>query len=241
MDLCIPGRRGTRFTRVNAVAGLAAPKSNGKEHSMKTHAKVIAMTTAVMLLFLTMSAAPGVTQQKAAAPQKAGLPVLVTSCGQSPGPTHFEIFLKQLKMDYDLRLLATPADLTAKAKSGNPYKSVIIVTGASLKGMGAANVAIEDEIARIQALIAEAKKQNVKVIGAHVEGMARRAQGAAPGDNSDEMSIDAVCPKASLLIVKKEGDGDGRFTTISKDKNIPIISFDKNMDLSNVLKDLFSK
>jgi hypothetical protein len=71
--------------------------------------------------------------------------------------------------------------------------------------------------------------------------MARRAQGAAPGDNSDELTIDAVCPQAALLIVKKDGDEDGRFTTISKGRNIPMILFEKNMDLQNVLKDLFGK
>lgn len=202
----------------------------------------IATTT---LLLLSLLLAPAVSQQKAGAPvfgqQKAALPVLLTSCGQSPGPTQFEIFFKRLKMDYVLSLNATPADITAKAKSGTPFKSVIIVTGASLKGMGAAGVSIEDEIARIKALIAEAKKQNVKVIGAHIEGMARRAQGAAPGDNSDELTIDAVCPFASLLIVKKEGDSDRRFTTISMGKNIPMLAYDKNMDLENILKDLFSK
>jgi hypothetical protein len=115
------------------------------------------------------------------------------------------------------------------------------VTGASLKGMGAAGVSINDELSRIKALIAEAKRQNIKIIGAHIEGMARRAQGAAPGDNSDEISIDAVCPFASLLIIKKDGDEDGRFTTISKDKNIPMIPFEKNLDLETVIKDLFGK
>ena len=203
----------------------------------------IAATATLLLLFLLL--APAVSQQKAGAPsagpQKAGLPVLLTSCGQSPGPNKFEIFLKSLKLDYVFKMNATAADITAQAKAGAPFKSVIIVTGASLKGMGAAGVSIEDEIARIKALIAEAKKQNVKVIGAHVEGMARRAQGAAPGDNSDELSIDAVCPQASLLIVKKEGDEDGRFTTISKNKNIPMLAFELNKDLENVLKDLFSK
>ncbi|MBZ5497969.1 MAG: DUF6305 family protein [Acidobacteriia bacterium] len=209
---------------------------------MKTHSRLIATTVALSLLLLVVSLAPGVAQQKAApgaAPaQKAGLPVLLTSCGQSPGPTRFDIFLKKLKMDYVYKLDATAADLT---KAGAPFKSVIIVTGASLKGMGAAGVSIDDEIARIRALIAAAKKANIKVIGAHIEGMTRRAQGAAPGDNSDELTIDAVCPQSSLLIVKKEGDEDGRFTTISKGKNIPMISYEKNMDLENVLKDLFGK
>jgi hypothetical protein len=107
--------------------------------------------------------------------------------------------------------------------------------------MGAAGIEIEDELARAAALIAEARKLGIKIIGAHVEGMKRRAQGADPGDNSDEVSIDAVCPFSSLLIVKKEGDEDGRFTTISKSKNIPMISFEKNLDLANVLKELFGK
>jgi hypothetical protein len=212
---------------------------------MRTRSRICAIAAAAILLLLFLLLAPAVSQQKAgspaAGPQKAGLPVLLTSCGQSPGPTRFEIFFKSLKLDYVSKLNATAADITAQAKTGAPFKSVIIVTGASLKGMGAAGVSIEDEIARVKALIAEAKKQNVKVIGAHVEGMARRAQGAAPGDNSDELTIDAVCPLASLLIVKKEGDEDGRFTTISKGKNIPMIAFEKNMDLENVLKDLFSK
>jgi hypothetical protein len=204
---------------------------------MKTHANLT--TTAVgislSLVLLLASLALAVPQQKA------GLPVLLTSCGQSPGPTKFDIFLKKLKLDYVYNAQATAADLSAKGKAGPPFKSIIIVTGASLKGMGAAGVSINDEISRIKALIAEAKRQNIKIIGAHIEGMARRAQGAAPGDNSDEISIDAVCPFASLLIIKKDGDEDGRFTTISKDKNIPMIPFEKNLDLETVVKDLFGK
>jgi len=205
---------------------------------MKTHATVISSALGIslaLLLLLQVMPAPAASQQKA------GLPLLLTSCGQSPGPTRFDIFLKRLKLDYVYNAQATAADLTAKSKAGAPFKSIIIVTGASLKGMGAAGVSINDELARIKALIAEAKKQNIKIIGAHIEGMARRAQGAAPGDNSDEISIDAVCPFASLLIVKTDGDTDGRFTTISKDKNIPMIPFEKNMDLEAVIKDLFGK
>ena len=211
---------------------------------MKRTSRLISMTIALSLLLLSVSLAPAAQQKggnPAAAPQKASLPVLLTSCGQSPGPMQFEIFLKRLNMDYVYKGDATAADLSSKSPAGAPIKSVIIVTGASLKGMGAAGVSIEDEINRIRALIAAAKKQNIKIIGAHIEGMQRRAQGAAPGDNSDEMSIDAVCPQASLLIVKKEGDADGRFTTISKGMNIPMISYEKSMELESVLKALFAK
>jgi hypothetical protein len=214
---------------------------------MKHHSRFAMATAAVSLLVLLVSLAAGAAQQKGAAPAavsgpRASLPVLVTSCGQSPGPVQFQIFLgTRLKMDFVYKLDATAADLNGKSPGGQPIKSLIIVTGASLKGMGAAGVSIDDEISRIKALIASAKKLNIKVIGAHIEGMARRAQGADPGDNSDELTIDAVCPSAALLLVKKEGDGDGRFTTISKSKGIPMIAYEKNMELENVLRDLFGK
>jgi hypothetical protein len=208
---------------------------------MNEHSRLIAAVAALSLLLLLPAATIGAQQKAAPAAtpaQKAALPVLLTSCGQSPGPTSFRLFLQKLKMDYVEKLDATAADLN---RPGNPFKSLIIVTGASLKGMGAAGVSIEDELDRVGKLIAAAKKMNIKVIGAHIEGMARRAQGAAPGDNSDELTIDAVCPLSSLLIVKKEGDGDGRFTTISRSKNIPMISYEKNLELEGVLRDLFAK
>jgi hypothetical protein len=178
----------------------------------------------------------------AAAPaEKASLPVLVTSCGQSPGPVKLVVFLKKLKMDHVYNAQAGARDLVAKKSSGAPFKSMIIVTGASLKGMGAAGVSINDEIARTRELIDEAKKQGIKVISAHIEGMARRSQGAASGDNSDEQSIDAVCPNSSLMLVRKDGNADGRFTNIGKSKNIPLAEFEKNLDLEQVLSSLFSR
>jgi len=172
---------------------------------------------------------------------KAELPVLITSCGQSPGPMKLKVFMKRLKFDHVYNLQATAEDLIANKNAGTPFKSITIVTGASLKGMGAAGISIEDELARAKGLIEEAKKQGIMIIGAHIEGMARRAQGAAPGDTSDELSIDAVCPESDLLIIRQDGDEDGRFTTISKNKNIPMIVFEKNMELGDVLKNLYGK
>jgi hypothetical protein len=168
-------------------------------------------------------------------------PVLLTSCGQSPGALKIKVFFGKLGIDYVYNLQASASDLAAKKKEGKPFKSLIVVVGASLKGMGAAKVSIEDEIGRVKNLIAEARKQRLKVVGAHVEGMERRAQGAAPGDNSDEQSIDAVCPQSDVMLVRKDGDEDKRFTTISTGKKIPLILFEKNMELSDVLKNLYQK
>lgn len=185
------------------------------------------------LALAVLTAGPALAQTPAT---KASAPVLVTSCGQSPGPLKITVFLKQLQVEYEYKAEATAQDL-----AGKKFKSLVIVTGASLKGMGAAGVSIKEELARTNALIAEAKKQGVMLIGSHVEGMERRAQGAAPGDNSDELSIDAVCPKAQLLIVRKDGDEDGRFTTISKTSKIPLILFEKNLELKDVLKNVYGK
>ncbi len=182
-----------------------------------------------------------ITTANQAVAQTASEPVLLTSCGQSPGPVRLKIFLQKDAIAFDYNLQAKAEDLIARKKEGKPYKSVIIVTGASLKGMGAAGVSMDDELTRTKALITEAKKQGIKIIGSHIEGMARRSQGASTGDNTDEMSIDAVCTVCDLMIVKKEGDSDGRFTTISKGKNIPLILFEMNTEIEGVLKKVFTK
>ena len=167
---------------------------------------------------------------------KAQAPVLVTSCGQSPGPLKLTVFLKKLGIEYDYK-----ADATQKDIASSKYKTLIIVTGASLKGMGAAGVSMKDELTRTAGLIDAAKKGGVLLVGSHIEGMARRSQGAEAGDNSDEQSIDAVCPKSQLLLIRKDGDEDGRFTAIAKKQNIPMIGFEKNLDIEGVLKSLFGR
>jgi len=171
--------------------------------------------------------------------QVAGQPIMLTSCGQSPGPVRLKIFIQRLNLAFEYKEMATAKDLVDAKNAGKPFKSLIIVTGASLKGMGAAGVSVDDELRRTEALIAEAKKQGIKIIGSHIEGMARRSAEAAEGDNSDELSIDAVCPKSDLMIIKNEGNSDGRFTDISKAKNIPMYNFELNNDITGVLEKIF--
>jgi len=174
------------------------------------------------------------------------LPVLITSCGQSPGPIMLKVVFMKLKLEYEPKAyevieLATVEDLKAMKETGTPYKSIIIVMGASLKGMGAAGISIDDELSRTSKLIEEARHQGITIIGAHIEGMKRRAQGAAVGDNTDELSIDAVAPKSDLLVIKKEGNRDRRFTIIANEKNIPMIEVEKTLDLIPEFKKLFTR
>ena len=199
------------------------------------HRSAAVLVAAAILVLLPVSL-PSQTPEA-----KAELPVLVTSCGQSIGPTTIKVVLQRLKLAYEIDPLATPETLQAKAKAGTPYKSLIITMGASLKGMGAAGIEIEDELARAAALIAEARKLGIKVIGAHIEGMKRRSQGAAAGDTTDEQSIDAVAPHSAILLVLKDGNSDGRFTVISEAKKIPLVEFEKTVDLIPALEKLFTK
>jgi hypothetical protein len=140
---------------------------------------------------------------------------------------------------YEINMLATANDLKSAKDAGSPYKSLILVMGASLKGMGAAGISMDDEISRTESLISEASNQGIKIIGAHIEGIKRRAQGASVGDNTDEQSIDTVAPNSQLLIVRKDGNEDGRFTVIADEKNIPLIIVEKNLDLLQELQKIF--
>ncbi len=192
------------------------------------------MKKAVLALIaaLLLAAVPHLAAQ--AAPAKAQTPILLTSCGQSPGVGMLSVILRKVGLEYELNPLASPADLRAK-----PYKTLIVVMGASLKGMGAAGIAIEDELKRTTALIEEARKLKMKVIGAHIEGMKRRAQGADAGDTTDEQSIDAVAPKSDILLVWKDGNADGRFTSIATAKKLALLEFEKQLDMVKVCETLF--
>jgi hypothetical protein len=192
--------------------------------------RTLMFSAALAAALVAIGAAPLLAQ----ATPKAPAPVLITSCGQSPGANMVKVSLQRAGVEYSYK-----EDASAKDLAGKKFRSVIIVTGASLKGMGAAGVSMDDELKRTAALIAEARRQGVVVVGAHVEGMARRAQGAAPGDNSDELSIDAVCPNAQFMIVRKDGDEDKRFTTISQAKKIPLVLFEKNLDLPKLAEAIF--
>lgn len=177
---------------------------------------------------------------------KAELPVLLTSCGQSPGANMLKAIFMRLKLPhepkaYELVAAATPDDLKAAQDAGTPYKTMILVMGASLKGMGAAGISMDDELDRAAQLIEAARSQGITIIGAHIEGMKRRSQGADPGDNTDELSIDAIAPKSDFLIIRKDGNEDGRFSAIAKENSIPLVEVEKNMELFEVLKQVFSK
>lgn len=183
-------------------------------------------------LFLGLSLVSTATEQPSI--PKVELPLVVTTCGQSPGALMVWVLSKQIKLPCDRNDLLTAEDLKAKADEGNPYKTLIITTGTSMKGMGAAGVNIDYEVARIEAIIEEAKKQGILIIGAHIEGMARRV------DATDAASIATVIPESKLLLIREDGNEDGYFTEAAEEQGIPIITFKETLDLTDIFKQLFN-
>ena len=161
-------------------------------------------------------------------------PLITTTCGQSPGALMIWVLSKQIKLPCDRDDILTADKLKIKAEAGTSYKTLIITTGTSMKGMGAAGVDIDFEIARIKAVIEEAKKQGILIIGAHIEGMARRV------DDTDAASIAAVVPDSKLLLIREDSNEDDYFTKAAEEQNIPIVLFKETLDLSAVFKQLFN-
>jgi hypothetical protein len=51
--------------------------------------------------------------------------------------------------------------------------------------------------------------------------------------------IDAVAPSADYLIITGDGNKDGRFDTIAKDKGIPLTQVEYALDLVDIFKQVF--
>ena len=94
-------------------------------------------------------------------------PILLTTGGQSADYQMVGTLMKNLGMDYTMDNKATSAEL-------GDAKTLIVVVGGSSKGLGAAGISQEDELARAEAIVKTAKDNGITVIAAHLGGAARR-------------------------------------------------------------------
>ncbi len=188
---------------------------------------------------------------------KAHFPVLTTSAGQSPDVTTLNIIIEEAGLSYDYcdvpdsAMLAEGVGLGGKESGegfhaevhtdlnafpeGTPYKTVIFAIGASLKGMGASGLTVDSEVSRLADLISYCKKNKIFIIAVHAGGASKRG---APGSDNEKM-IDAVAPFADYLIVTADSNKDGRFTSISKEKGIPLSQVEYALDIVDILKHVF--
>jgi hypothetical protein len=165
---------------------------------------------------------------------KASAPLLITNAGQGPGAKMVRLLVQQsgAVTDFDYNAEPKVADLQKKS-----YKTMFVVLGSTAKGLGASGITIDQEIERLNAMIAEAKKQKMQVVCILLEGKSRRGK---PG-GADERCIDAVAPFASYLVVKKDGNEDGRFDAIAKKTGAPLTIIDEALDFTALAKQMYGK
>ncbi len=119
--------------------------------------------------------------------------------------------------------------LTADEFDPSGIKTLVVTTGTSGKGMGAAGTDVDDEIVRCTKLIEKAREAGVKICCAHIEGMARRT------DYADQASIDAIMALADVVLVVEESDGDGLFTNYCTEHNIPLLKVADSLHIADIL------
>ena len=210
--------------------------------------KLIALVLAMMMLLAACgnSAAPAPTAAPAApeaaapaAPEaeapaapaepvefsgKLQAPFAITSCGQSPGATMLNVVAGQAGL--------TSVNDNAMDVSGLPAdtKTLIITTGTSGKGMGAAGTDVNMELDRCLALAEAAKKAGMLVCCAHVEGMSRRT------DANDQASIDGILAIADVVLVIEDSDSDGFFTNYCNTNNLPLLKVPVALNAADVME-----
>jgi hypothetical protein len=157
----------------------------------------------------------------------AELPVAMTCPGQAPDGQMVKLVMGRNKIPVKYDPFLEPRDLAG-------HNTLIIILGGSGKGLGSAGVDLREEMKRAEALIAEAKKQKIKLVGIHAGGEDRR------GDVSTKL-IDLVAPKMSYLIVREDGNKDGLFNRLSSQHKIPLTVVKQCPDMGPVLKELFKQ
>lgn len=154
-------------------------------------------------------------------------PLLITPAGQSADSQLASVLAKRAGLTATLSKLAAAADLEG-------HKTLVLVLGASMKGLGAAGLDRNKEIERVRALIAGAKAKNVPVLALHLGGEQRR------GELTDDM-VKEFLPAAKMAIILKSGNKDGLFTQICTDRNIPLVEVERTADAAGPLKAAFGK
>lgn len=151
-------------------------------------------------------------------------PFAVTSCGQSPGATMLNVVAGQAGLTSVCDNAMTAAGLPADTKT------LIITTGTSGKGMGAAGTDVDMELDRCRELAEAAKAAGMLVCCAHVEGMSRRT------DANDAASIDGILAIADVVLVIDDSDSDGFFTNYCSANNLPLLKVAVALNAAEVME-----
>lgn len=153
-------------------------------------------------------------------------PAILTSIGQSADVDIANTLCTKAGIEVTMNKNITGADLP------DDCKTLILAVGGSSKGLGAAGIDADQELARTDALISAAKEKGIMVLALHTGGSARR------GTLSDSF-ITPAFQGCDAAIVVSEGDSDGLMSGILSGNGTPAIYVDNTAGTLDALKTAF--
>lgn len=153
-------------------------------------------------------------------------PAILTSIGQSADVDIANTLCTKAGIEVTMNKNITGADLS------DDCKTLILAVGGSSKGLGAAGIDADQELARTDALISAAKEKGIIVLALHTGGSARR------GTLSDSF-ITPAFQGCDAAIVVSEGDSDGLMSGILSGNGTPAIYVDNTAGTLDALKTAF--
>jgi len=194
----------------------------------------------VLALALIVSASPMLSNGCGLAAQSSTFesPAFIASVGQSAGAQQARVLATRAGLEFTFE---------ARPDAGllEGHRTLIVVLGASTKGLGAAGVDIDSEIAWATELFAKARESGMAIVAMHIEGGTRR------GPSSDRVNT-TFAPLVDHLIIKgaapdqewteaeeANGNADGLFTEIAAENGLGITYINKTLEAVGALQELF--
>jgi hypothetical protein len=195
-----------------------------KNKFKKSHLNVVGSVILVILMLigltLTVAAETTVPTFKQ--------PAFITSAGQCVDWQTTKMLVQRLGIKFEVNPTVEPAELNKSTA-----KTMIVVVGHSLKGLGSAGVSEKDELARVKRVLAAARRKKMSIVLFHLGGDMRRGPTSQP-------FIDATLAYSKFVAVYKAGNTDNYFTKYCNKNKIPILELDKVIDVKDVLKTMFN-
>lgn len=153
-------------------------------------------------------------------------PAVLTSIGQSADVEIVGTLCNKAGVEVELNNTITADELSADCKT------LLLAVGGSSKGLGAAGIDADQELARTEDLLSKADELGITVVALHTGGSARR------GTLSDSF-ISPAFAAADIAIVVSEGDSDGLMSGILAGNSTPSAYVGQVADCIETLKTLF--
>lgn len=153
-------------------------------------------------------------------------PAVLTSIGQSADVEIVGTLCNKAGVEVELNNTITADELSADCKT------LLLAVGGSSKGLGAAGIDADQELARTEELLNKADELGITVVALHTGGSARR------GTLSDSF-ISPAFAAADIAIVVSEGDSDGLMSGILAGNSTPSAYVGQVADCIETLKTLF--